>query len=522
MPDQPSPKDAAEAALLDECWDAVLSYAGLCTAGSAAAGDLAAEGYALGLREVRAADAGASRGRPTSRLPRIPLMLGAVRATAASWEAEGSGHRLDPDLRLWLGSPQAARRTGPPRHRPLALRGLRDLREADAALLWLAEVEALPLAVVARRLALDPATLTEELQRVRARFRDRCHRNHLDTPLDAECRSYARLLDAVTRTTPVAEAPEDLSRHLATCARCAEAADCLRLHGGTLPAALAGGVIGWGGLAYLERRRRAAEARLDARRTTAAADERAPQERGTIRARAVRGGLLAAAVALSALALAVSLMPFGGSADDGARGGADGRPVADPGALPPSALRSASPGPGPGRSSASASEPPPASASAPSARATATGAGPQRPDPEPQGSSSPTSDVAAPDPSATGPGTGNGNGTETCRVRYEVLDQWAGGFRAGVTVTTGRPLDGWQVAWTFRDGQHVDQMWDATVAQRGARVTAGAAAYDRSVPAGGTLSFGFVATWHGRNSAPAGFTLDGHGCTPAQGETAGG
>src|SRR6185295_11564464 len=107
-----------------------------------------------------------------------------------------------------------------------------------------------------------PATVAEELEEVRSLFRGRCHRNHLDTPMPAECRSYARLLDAVTRSSPAAETPEDLSRHLATCVECAEAAACLRLHGGGLPGALAGGVIGWGGLAYLERRRRAAEVRL--------------------------------------------------------------------------------------------------------------------------------------------------------------------------------------------------------------------------------------------------------------------
>ncbi|MDX6363784.1 MAG: hypothetical protein QOC85_2794, partial [Streptomyces sp.] len=32
MPDLPAPQDATEAALFSECWDAVLSYADLCTA----------------------------------------------------------------------------------------------------------------------------------------------------------------------------------------------------------------------------------------------------------------------------------------------------------------------------------------------------------------------------------------------------------------------------------------------------------------------------------------------------------
>jgi hypothetical protein len=497
MSDLPSPKDATEEALFSECWDAVLSYADLCTAGSAAAQELATEAFALGLREVRAAEAGLSRGRRTPHLPAIPLMLTAVRTTAASWETDGSGPRLDPDLRLWLNSGKAARYTGPPLHRPLALRGLRDLQEPDAALLWLAEVEALPLTVVARRLGLDPANVSEELDQVRALFRDRCHRNHLDTPMDPECRSYARLLDAVTRSSPAAETPEDLSRHLATCVECAEAAACMRLHGGGLPAALAGGVIGWGGLAYLERRRRAAEVRLGARRPAAADADGGEPKDGAGRARVVRGGLLAAAVALSALALTVSMMPFGGSGSDSARGDSDRQPVADPGISPPSLDPT---------THAPKSDSPSASAR-PSATGTATRPGHKDPDPEPQGTSSPT---PGGDPSSPG-----SRHQVTCHVRYDLVNQWPDGFQASVTVTTTQPLATWSVAWSFRDGQQVGQMWDAAVAQSGSRVTATAADYNKSVPANGTLSFGFLASWHDKNSAPYDFTLNGHGCTTA-------
>ncbi|QKW30015.1 cellulose binding domain-containing protein [Streptomyces seoulensis] len=501
MPDQPSPKDATEAALFAECWDAVLSYADLCTAGSTAAHDLATEAFALGAREVRAADAGASRGRRTPRLPAIPLTLTAVRTTATAWETQGLGHLLDPDLRLWLNSPQAARYPGPPLHRPLALRALRDLQEADAALLWLTEVEALPLVVAARRLGLDPVAVSGELDQVRALFRDRCRRDHLDTPMDAECRSYARLLDAVTRpAAAAAEAPEDLSRHLATCAACAEAAACLRPHGGALPAALAGGVIGWGGLAYLERRRRAADVRLGAPRPAAGATGGEPGDGGG-RARVVRGSLLAGAVALSALALTVSLMPFDGSAQNAARGDGGRRSVADPGVLPLPVGTSPAPDP-----AAPASSPAPSSAR-PTAAASASEPVHGNPDPEPQGTASPT---GAEDPAAPASET-----PAACRVRYRVVNEWTDGFQATVTVTTGRPLDAWRVAWSFRDGQRVGQMWDAEVAQDGSRVTATAADYNSSVAAGGTFAFGFVAARGGTNSAPAAFSLNGRACAVA-------
>lgn len=497
MPDLPTPKDAAEAALFSECWDAVLSYADLCTSGSTAANQLAREAFALGIREARAAEDGTARGagRRSSRLPRIPLLLTAVRTTAAAWEARGQGHKLDPDLRLWLNSGKAARYVGPPLSRPIALRGLRDMQEPDAALLWLAEVEALPLHAVVRRQGLDPAASVEELNQVRGLFRDRCHRNHLDTPMDAECRSYVRLLDAVTRS-PAADTPPDLSRHLATCVECAEAAACLRLHGGGLPAALAQGVIGWGGLAYLERRRRAAEVRLGAGRPDGPDAEGMAAQAAASRARTLRSGLLVAAVLVSALALAVSMMP-GDSGDDSAGGSvaqgnpADSSPVAGPGSVLPSA--------GPATSAAPSSSGPAPSASGTPKSTAGDDAG--KPDPEPQGTSSATA------------GAGGDAETAACEVRYDLVNQWPDGFQATVTVTTAVTLDAWRVAWSFRDGQRVDQMWDASVAQNGSRITATAADYNRSVAANGTLSFGFLASWQNKNTAPYAFTLNGQPCT---------
>ncbi|MGW2745010.1 cellulose binding domain-containing protein [Streptomyces sp. NPDC001450] len=491
MPDLPTPQDATEAALFSECWDAVLSYADLCTSGSLTAHQLATEAFTLGMREVRAAGTVPARGpgRRAGRLPTIPELLTAVRNTAASWEADGEGHKLDPDLRLWLNSGQAARYTGPPLQRPVALRGLKDMQEADASLLWLAEVEALPLPTVARRLGLDPASVAEELDQVRGLFRDRCHRAHLDTPMDAQCRSYARLLDAVTRS-PAADTPGDLSRHLATCVRCAEAAACLRLHGGGLPAALAGGVIGWGGLAYLERRRRAAEVRLGVGRPGAAEADGGDCEEKEGRSRVLRNGLLAAAVLLSVLALGVSMMPFGGSGgsgDDRAAGAHDDRqPVADP-AVPDTTTH-----PTPSRTPSTT----------PSPAASRTKSGRKNPDPEPQGTSAATT---------SGP-TRTTAPAATCRVDYNLDSQWTDGFQATVTVTTDKALSGWQVAWRFRDGQQVGQMWDATVHQDGSRVIASAADYNKSVSAHGTLTFGFLASWQGKNRVPYDFALNGAAC----------
>ncbi|MFD8868860.1 cellulose binding domain-containing protein [Streptomyces sp. NPDC059590] len=253
MPHQSSHDAISETALLSEYWDAVLDYANLCTISPQDGMRLATEAFRRGIRETRN-----SRTRAWGpRLPWLPLLLSSVRKTAADWQARQAGERLDPALRIWLTSDRARRYANPRREQPLALRGLWDLPEGDAELLWSVEVESHSLTTVARRLGWDNAYTDEEIRRVRARFRELCQRNHVDTLTDEECRSYSGLLDAATRS-PDAAAPEDLWEHLARCMHCKEAAACLYLHGSGLPGALAGGVLGWGGLPYLERRRRVA------------------------------------------------------------------------------------------------------------------------------------------------------------------------------------------------------------------------------------------------------------------------
>jgi hypothetical protein len=58
-------------------------------------------------------------------------------------------------------------------------------------------------------------------------------------------------------------------------------------------------------------------------------------------------------------------------------------------------------------------------------------------------------------------------------------------------------------------------MWDARFTQNDDRVVATATDYNQAVPADGSLSFGFLATWQGKNSPAYDFELNGHSCTKA-------
>ncbi len=56
------------------------------------------------------------------------------------------------------------------------------------------------------------------------------------------------------------------------------------------------------------------------------------------------------------------------------------------------------------------------------------------------------------------------------------------------------------------------RMWDGEFTQRGAKVTATPADYNKRVKAGGTLSMGFLSTGNDGDRSPRSFTLNGRPC----------
>ena len=115
----------------------------------------------------------------------------------------------------------------------------------------------------------------------------------------------------------------------------------------------------------------------------------------------------------------------------------------------------------------------------------------------------------------TGPGPGPGP-TSSCQVSYAV-NQWQGGFSTDVTVrnTGTAAVNGWTLGFTLPSGQTVTNSWNATLAGSSGAVTARNVAWNGSIPAGGSQSFGFQGTYSGSFSTPAAFTLNGTACTRA-------
>ncbi|MFJ3665561.1 endo-1,4-beta-xylanase [Streptomyces sp. NPDC090106] len=98
---------------------------------------------------------------------------------------------------------------------------------------------------------------------------------------------------------------------------------------------------------------------------------------------------------------------------------------------------------------------------------------------------------------------GGTQSTEGCAATYAITNQWNSGFTGQVTIAcSGAALSSWHANWTFGSGQVITNAWNATCTQSGAAVSCANASYNGTVPDGGSVSFGFNASWSGSNTAP--------------------
>ena len=117
------------------------------------------------------------------------------------------------------------------------------------------------------------------------------------------------------------------------------------------------------------------------------------------------------------------------------------------------------------------------------------------------GGTPPTTTPPSPSPSTT-PSTPPPAGRQ-CTAAYAVTGSWGGGFQGAVTVKAGAAaITGWTVTWTWPSGQRFTNTWNAAVTGSGDAVTARNLSYNGSLPAGGSTSWGFTASFTGTNTAP--------------------
>lgn len=122
---------------------------------------------------------------------------------------------------------------------------------------------------------------------------------------------------------------------------------------------------------------------------------------------------------------------------------------------------------------------------------------------------SPTPPPTTPPPAATG------------NVAFSVQSDWGTGFTGQITVSNPgtAPLSNWSLAFTF-PGQ-ISSIWNAAISsQTGNQYVIQPASWNATIPAGGSISFGFVASPGGGAAVPTNFVLNG-ASTGGSGSTGG-
>ncbi|MFD8738979.1 endo-1,4-beta-xylanase [Streptomyces sp. NPDC059618] len=125
------------------------------------------------------------------------------------------------------------------------------------------------------------------------------------------------------------------------------------------------------------------------------------------------------------------------------------------------------------------------------------------------GAATPYDENYAPKPAYDAIAASLGGGTTTppptggCTAVYSVQTQWNTGFTGQVRIAcSGAALSSWKVNWTYGAGQRITQAWNANCSQTGAAVSCANATYNGTVPDGGSVTFGFNASWSGANPVP--------------------
>ncbi|NGO13626.1 ricin-type beta-trefoil lectin domain protein, partial [Streptomyces sp. HC44] len=240
---------------------AVLSYARLCTVDEAAARRLMATAFGLAAGET-------ARGLEPRTPWRHQLLLLACRV-AAEWSADERAARLDPGLLTRLHETTGADGPVPP-----MLAAFLELPTRVQGLVWYGIVDAESEADTARYLGVTPEDVAYGMEGAFQALRHSVLKTRLAGSGDPRCQDFHRLIEeAVHPERPRHSA--DLDAHMADCPHCATGYEELAALRDTPQAALAEGLLPWGGTAYAMSGGAASEGRPEARTTTEQAESTA-------------------------------------------------------------------------------------------------------------------------------------------------------------------------------------------------------------------------------------------------------
>ncbi|GII25985.1 hypothetical protein Pme01_55820 [Planosporangium mesophilum] len=110
----------------------------------------------------------------------------------------------------------------------------------------------------------------------------------------------------------------------------------------------------------------------------------------------------------------------------------------------------------------------------------------------------PTTTPPTPPPTTAPPTTPPPGGGQpgTCTATYRAVNSWPGGFQGEVTVANNgsTTLNGWTVRMTLASGQTISSLWNGTNTGTTGEVTVKNAAYNGTLAANASTTFGFTAT----------------------------
>ncbi|MFE4599700.1 lytic polysaccharide monooxygenase [Kitasatospora indigofera] len=137
----------------------------------------------------------------------------------------------------------------------------------------------------------------------------------------------------------------------------------------------------------------------------------------------------------------------------------------------------------------------PTSSSSPTATATATPTSTPTPTSSPTATPTSTPTVT---PTATPTSTMPSSG---CMATYTIVGSWSGGFQASVEVMNhnSSPISSWTLKWQTGTGTTITNLWNGTLATSGSNVTVKNAAYNGTISANSSTTFGFTANSTGNN-----------------------